>query len=217
MVVDTLSLPKLRDYIKDLSYSDDVVGVYFKEGNGRVYLKEGNDKNSVEFKRVSSDACIVGLVEKTVHGGCLDFFLEHSSLNADRSCGSLNVEGGSNVQPSVEVDEGADLVESTNPESLNDESSESEEDNKDDSENDIDVKATEGNEIDEELRAARENIRAYKRSKEELGMIFENANKFREAVDKKIGPDGCFLKGPCIGQLLVVVAKDGNNQMFPIA
>ncbi|XP_050218110.1 uncharacterized protein LOC126668921 [Mercurialis annua] len=32
-----------------------------------------------------------------------------------------------------------------------------------------------------------------------------------------IGMDGCFLKGPCKGQLLVAVGKDGNNHMFPVA
>ncbi|XP_048498190.1 uncharacterized protein LOC125496702 [Beta vulgaris subsp. vulgaris] len=31
------------------------------------------------------------------------------------------------------------------------------------------------------------------------------------------GIDGCFLKGPFGGQLLVAVGRDGNNQMFPIA
>ncbi|XP_056684368.1 uncharacterized protein [Spinacia oleracea] len=31
------------------------------------------------------------------------------------------------------------------------------------------------------------------------------------------GIDGCFLKGPYGGQLLVAVGRDGNNQMFPIA
>ncbi|KAH0761349.1 hypothetical protein KY290_017422 [Solanum tuberosum] len=31
-----------------------------------------------------------------------------------------------------------------------------------------------------------------------------------------IGLDGCFLKGVCRGQLLVVY-RDGNNQMLPIA
>jgi len=34
---------------------------------------------------------------------------------------------------------------------------------------------------------------------------------------KCIGLDGCFLKGVTKGQLLVVVAKDANNQMLPIA
>ncbi|XP_047256194.1 uncharacterized protein LOC124888952 [Capsicum annuum] len=34
---------------------------------------------------------------------------------------------------------------------------------------------------------------------------------------KCIGLDGFFLKGISKGQLLVVVAKDGNNQMFPLA
>ncbi|KAF2290275.1 hypothetical protein GH714_007429 [Hevea brasiliensis] len=80
-------------------------------------------------------------------------------------CGSLNVEGDSNVQPSVKVDEGANLIESIDLESLNEESNESKEDNKDDSKNDLDVEAIEGNEIDEKLRAVRENVRAYKRSK----------------------------------------------------
>lgn len=32
-----------------------------------------------------------------------------------------------------------------------------------------------------------------------------------------IGVGGCFLKTYLKGQLLCVVAKDGNNQMFPIA
>ncbi|XP_021740055.1 uncharacterized protein LOC110706441 [Chenopodium quinoa] len=32
-----------------------------------------------------------------------------------------------------------------------------------------------------------------------------------------ISLDGCFLKGPYGGQLLVAVGRDGNNQMFPLA
>lgn len=32
-----------------------------------------------------------------------------------------------------------------------------------------------------------------------------------------IGLDGCFLKNICGGQLLSVVGKDENNQMFHIA
>ena len=32
-----------------------------------------------------------------------------------------------------------------------------------------------------------------------------------------IGLDGCFLKGEFGGQLLSVVGKDENNQMFPLA
>lgn len=31
-----------------------------------------------------------------------------------------------------------------------------------------------------------------------------------------IGIDGCFLKGPCKGQLLTGVGLDANNQMYPI-
>jgi len=40
---------------------------------------------------------------------------------------------------------------------------------------------------------------------------------FIEGCRKCIGLDGCFLKGISKGQLLVAIAKDGNNQMFPIA
>jgi len=29
--------------------------------------------------------------------------------------------------------------------------------------------------------------------------------------------DGCFIKGPRKGQILVAVGRDGNNQMYPIA
>ncbi|KAH0692602.1 hypothetical protein KY285_019699 [Solanum tuberosum] len=43
-----------------------------------------------------------------------------------------------------------------------------------------------------------------------LKMAFMSARKC-------IGLDGCFLKGVCMGQLLIVVAKDGNNQMLPLA
>ena len=32
-----------------------------------------------------------------------------------------------------------------------------------------------------------------------------------------IGLDGCFPKTVCGGQLLSVVRRDGNNQMYPIA
>ncbi|XP_019239985.1 PREDICTED: uncharacterized protein LOC109219977 [Nicotiana attenuata] len=38
-----------------------------------------------------------------------------------------------------------------------------------------------------------------------------------EGCRRIIGFDGCFLKGLCKGELLVVVGKNGNNQMFPIA
>ncbi|XP_070020357.1 uncharacterized protein [Nicotiana sylvestris] len=39
---------------------------------------------------------------------------------------------------------------------------------------------------------------------------------FIEGCRKCIGLDGCFLKGISKGQLLVTIAKDGNNQIFPI-
>jgi len=38
-----------------------------------------------------------------------------------------------------------------------------------------------------------------------------------EGCRRIIGFDGCFLKGACKGELLVVVGKNGNQQMFPIA
>ncbi|CAN0907853.1 hypothetical protein LINGRAHAP2_LOCUS25024 [Linum grandiflorum] len=40
---------------------------------------------------------------------------------------------------------------------------------------------------------------------------------FLKGCRKLIGLDGCFLKGEVQGMLLSAVAKDGNNQMFPIA
>ncbi|WMV32064.1 hypothetical protein MTR67_025449 [Solanum verrucosum] len=43
-----------------------------------------------------------------------------------------------------------------------------------------------------------------------LKMAFMSARKC-------ISLDGCFLKGVCKGQLLIAVAKDGNNQMLPLA
>ncbi|XP_010678151.3 uncharacterized protein LOC104893714 [Beta vulgaris subsp. vulgaris] len=57
------------------------------------------------------------------------------------------------------------------------------------------------------------------------GNIFERMYICFEALKKGflagcrpfISLDGCFLKGPYGGQLLVAVGKDGNNQMFPIA
>ncbi|XP_057249935.1 uncharacterized protein LOC130591056 [Beta vulgaris subsp. vulgaris] len=57
------------------------------------------------------------------------------------------------------------------------------------------------------------------------GNIFERMYICFEALKKGfiagcrpfISLDGCFLKGPYGGQLLVAVGRDGNNQMFPIA
>lgn len=40
---------------------------------------------------------------------------------------------------------------------------------------------------------------------------------FMNGCRRCIGFDGCFLKDISKGLLLVAVAKDGNNQMFPIA
>lgn len=39
---------------------------------------------------------------------------------------------------------------------------------------------------------------------------------FFEGARRLIGFDGCFLKGVCKGQLLVIVCRDGNNQLLPI-
>ncbi|KAH0668862.1 hypothetical protein KY289_023355 [Solanum tuberosum] len=48
-------------------------------------------------------------------------------------------------------------------------------------------------------------------------ICFDPLKKTFQNCRKCIGLDGCFLKGVCRGQLLVVVAKDGNNQMLPLA
>nr|XP_033511936.1 uncharacterized protein LOC117276709 [Nicotiana tomentosiformis] len=40
---------------------------------------------------------------------------------------------------------------------------------------------------------------------------------FIEGCKIFVGLDGCFLKGISKGQLLVTIAKDGNNQIFSIA
>ncbi|KAM3284476.1 hypothetical protein P3S67_023275 [Capsicum chacoense] len=48
-------------------------------------------------------------------------------------------------------------------------------------------------------------------------IYFDSLKKEWLHCRKCIGLDGCFLKGVCKGQLLVVVRKDGNNQMLPLA
>ncbi|XP_031120345.1 uncharacterized protein LOC116023481 [Ipomoea triloba] len=40
---------------------------------------------------------------------------------------------------------------------------------------------------------------------------------FLEGCRRFIGLDGCFLKGKLKGEILSVVGRDGNNQMYPIA
>ena len=53
---------------------------------------------------------------------------------------------------------------------------------------------------------------------ERLYICFEALRKgFLAGCRPFISLDGCFLKGPFGGQLLVAVGRDGNNQMFPIA
>ncbi|XP_015169808.1 uncharacterized protein [Solanum tuberosum] len=50
-----------------------------------------------------------------------------------------------------------------------------------------------------------------------MGLYVALKKGFIEGCRKCIGLDGCFLKGISKGQLLVAIANDGNNQMFPIA
>jgi len=38
-----------------------------------------------------------------------------------------------------------------------------------------------------------------------------------EGCRRMLGVDGCFLKGPFKQQLLTVVGRDANDQMFPVA
>ena len=40
---------------------------------------------------------------------------------------------------------------------------------------------------------------------------------FRQYCRPVLSVDGCWLKGPFKGELLVAVARDGNNQIFPVA
>ncbi|CAL5202431.1 unnamed protein product [Lathyrus oleraceus] len=40
---------------------------------------------------------------------------------------------------------------------------------------------------------------------------------FTKTCGHLIGLDACFLKGDYDGQLMVVVGRDGNNQIFPVA
>ncbi|KAM3322147.1 hypothetical protein P3S67_003298 [Capsicum chacoense] len=56
-------------------------------------------------------------------------------------------------------------------------------------------------------------------------LIFQGFYVFFHALKKAFfggarrltGLDGCFLKDVCKGQILVVVCRDGNNQMLPVA
>ncbi|WMV13987.1 hypothetical protein MTR67_007372 [Solanum verrucosum] len=48
-------------------------------------------------------------------------------------------------------------------------------------------------------------------------ICFDPLKKAFRNCRKCIGLDGCFLKGVCRGQLLVAMAKYGNNQMLPLA
>ena len=40
---------------------------------------------------------------------------------------------------------------------------------------------------------------------------------FKARCRKVIGLDGCFFKGACQGELLAAIARDANNQMYPVA
>ena len=51
-----------------------------------------------------------------------------------------------------------------------------------------------------------------------LYLCFEALRKgFLAGCRPFISLDGCFLKGPFGGQLLVAVGRDGNSQIFPLA
>ncbi|KAJ0016684.1 hypothetical protein Pint_11032 [Pistacia integerrima] len=51
-----------------------------------------------------------------------------------------------------------------------------------------------------------------------LYVCFDALNKgYMEGYRPLIGLDGCFLKGKCKRELLVAVARDPNNQMYPLA
>ncbi|KAM3216502.1 hypothetical protein P3L10_025943 [Capsicum annuum] len=66
------------------------------------------------------------------------------------------------------------------------------------------VKLSEANELGRPL------FEAFYICFEAIKMAFRSCRKF-------VSVDGCFLKGVCRGQLQVAVAKDGNNQMLPLA
>ena len=40
---------------------------------------------------------------------------------------------------------------------------------------------------------------------------------FKAGCRKVVGLDGCFFKGACQGELLPAIARDANNQMYPVA
>jgi len=40
---------------------------------------------------------------------------------------------------------------------------------------------------------------------------------FKSSCRKVVGLDGCFFKGATNGELLCAVARDANNQMYPLA
>ena len=40
---------------------------------------------------------------------------------------------------------------------------------------------------------------------------------FKEGCRRVIGLDGCLFKGACQGELLAAIARDANNQMYPVA
>jgi hypothetical protein len=40
---------------------------------------------------------------------------------------------------------------------------------------------------------------------------------FKAGCRRVIGLDGCFFKGACQGELLCAIARDANNQMYPVA
>ncbi|MBA0629361.1 hypothetical protein Godav_023936 [Gossypium davidsonii] len=45
---------------------------------------------------------------------------------------------------------------------------------------------------------------------EEFAMLWDYAD------EPILGLDGCFLKGPFMGEKLSIFGRDGNNQMYPV-
>ena len=68
-----------------------------------------------------------------------------------------------------------------------------------------------------ELVADKETPESLSRFKRPYICFDSLAHGFLVGYRLVIGLDGCFLKTETKGQLLSVVGRDGNNQMFPIA
>ncbi|WMV26536.1 hypothetical protein MTR67_019921 [Solanum verrucosum] len=68
------------------------------------------------------------------------------------------------------------------------------------------------------VRLSEETFEGDRKMFQSFYICFDALKKaFKAGARRCIGFDGCFLKGVSRGQLLVVVCKDGNNQMLPLA